>query len=579
MEELDDAALGRALRQACSAVAAAGDEGLASVSSELRRQAGGDDDPLRALVAALDYHLVMHEERRGSEGPFAPMFESSGRVYPPPVRTVDEVVPGTCELWQRAVTHAPVPAVRARFADLLWEARFGQRPHEFAQVAVESYVEAATDDFGHPVERMEYVLRAVEVASQINDQGRRADAVRSGVALVEAALADDDRMPGVVLPILDLFVSDRPDRRPDHLPALIEAAVERYGDDPWNLQAALDLQAHLLPMAERTPLFERQVQAFVGLAERSEGLVKYAHLQHAIELAEVRGLHRLADEVRRTVERLTPEDLDLKEISAEVQIPRGQVEEFIAYFVGDDDLATALGRFGSRIPSGEPDANRTYVAELMREHPLQFLFTRITLGPENALVRSTGQDDAAEAALIDHEAQRISMFSLFAVDILAGISDRYGSVGANPELFQTELIEPPVAAKVARAITLYEQGDFDSSACVLAPRLERIVRRLASAAGLTVTRSPDRSGRAGGVKGLGEILADLDPVLAEAARRYLRVLLSEITGLNLRNRVGHGLDDEIAQREAAMLIHAACHLRLYRRRPASSQQPSAGGLT
>jgi hypothetical protein len=70
------------------------------------------------------------------------------------------------------------------------------------------------------------------------------------------------------------------------------------------------------------------------------------------------------------------------------------------------------------------------------------------------------------------------------------------------------------------------------------------------------------------VKGLGEILGSLEPVLEESARRYLKVLRSEITGLNLRNRVGHGLDDEIAQREAATLIHAACHLRLYRRVPA-----------
>lgn len=62
--------------------------------------------------------------------------------------------------------------------------------------------------------------------------------------------------------------------------------------------------------------------------------------------------------------------------------------------------------------------------------------------------------------------------------------------------------------------------------------------------------------------GLGELLGLLEGALHEPTRRYLRVLLSEVTALNLRNRVGHGLDDEFAQREAALLIHAACHLRL-----------------
>ena len=568
VEELDDAALASALKQACAA-AATSDGGILSVVSELRRQVKGDDDPLRGLVAALEYHLISDEARGGADGPFGPMIESDRGTYPPPLGTVDEIVPGTYELWQRAAVLAEVPAVRARFTDLLWEVRFGDRAHEFAHAAVDSYVKAADVDFGHPVERMEYVVRAIEIASQISDRDRRAEAVRAGVALVESALADSDRMPGVVLPILDVFVSDRPDRRPDNLSGLIDAAIERYGDDPWHLEAALDLKAQLLPMADRTPLFERQVRSWVALAERSEGIVRYAHLQHAIELAESHGLHAIADEVRRSVECLTPDDLDMKEVSSAIQIPREQVDEYIASFVGDDDLGTALARFGSHIPSGEPDANREYVAELMRQHPLQFLVTRMTIGPENSLVRSTSYDDAADAALIDHEAQRLSMFSLFAVDILDGIRQRYGSAGAEPALFETDLIEAAVAAKIAHAIRLYEEGDFDSSACVLAPRLERIVRHLASAAGLTVTKSPGRSGRAGGVKGLGEILGSLEPVLAESARRYLRALLSETTGLNLRNRVGHGLDDEIGQRDTAMLIHAACHLRLYRLDPAS----------
>ena len=64
------------------------------------------------------------------------------------------------------------------------------------------------------------------------------------------------------------------------------------------------------------------------------------------------------------------------------------------------------------------------------------------------------------------------------------------------------------------------------------------------------------------MKGLGELLGALEGSLHEPTRRYLRVLLCEVTALNLRNRVGHGLDDEIAERETSLLIHAACHLRL-----------------
>lgn len=100
--------------------------------------------------------------------------------------------------------------------------------------------------------------------------------------------------------------------------------------------------------------------------------MKYAHLQHAIELAEEHGLRNLAETIRREVERISEEELDLKVVSAEVAIPRGDVEAFIGWFVGDDDIESALRRFGSHIPTGEPEQNRRYVEQLMSDHPLQF---------------------------------------------------------------------------------------------------------------------------------------------------------------------------------------------------------------
>ncbi|MGE0796629.1 MAG: DUF4209 domain-containing protein, partial [Acidimicrobiia bacterium] len=279
----------------------------------------------------------------------------------------------------------------------------------------------------------------------------------------------------------------------------------------------------------------------------------------------------LADSIRSEAEALTEQDLDLKVVESEVSIPREQFEEFVSWFVGDDDLDSALRRFGSHVPTGDPDENRTFVQELMAEHPLQFLVSHVHIGPNNSVLRSSdGLYDGAEQALVNHEARRASMFSLFAIEILSQIEAKYGPLANGTGGFATEIVEPSVAQRIGRALALYSEGDYDSCASVLAPRLERIVRRIAAGTGLTTTKSPDRHGRAGGVKGLGELLALLDGPMPEPSRRYLKVLLSEVTGLNLRNRIGHGLDDEVAQREAALLIHCACHLRLLRPAPGGS---------
>ena len=399
------------------------------------------------------------------------MMEAGGTAYPAPLDRIDAIVPGVFALWERAMRLSPLPLIRARFADLLWEARYGERPHGFAQIAVDAYTDATNAEFGHPVERSEAVQRAVEIASTINDQVRRTAAIDAAVSLTKSSIAAEERMPGVALPLLELFVSDRSDRRPSDLDEMLDAAVDRFGDDPWNLESALELKARLRRPEERDALREREVEAFRDLARRSTGLVKYAHLQHAIELAEEHGLRSLAEDIRRDVEQLEPEELDLKAVSAEVSIPREDVEAYIDWFVGDDDIESALTRFGAHVPTGDPDENQKYVEQLMSEHPLQFLFTKMTIGPQNSLVRSTqGQDAQAEQALIDHEAQRASMFSLFSVDILRRIAERYGPISGAASWFACDLIEQPVATKIGRALELYESEDSDSAAAVLAPR-------------------------------------------------------------------------------------------------------------
>ena len=566
MHEIDDGTLTESLARAAAEATCLDFQSVVSIASALRGCTRASDDPLWGLIAGLEYHLIIDKERRSSGAVFGPIIEAGGDSYPAPLDRIDTIVPGVCSLWERAARLSLLPLVQARFTDLIWEARYGGTPYAFVQLAADAYTRATMDEFGHPLERSEAVQRAIEIASELNDQSRRARAVAAAVELARFSIAAEGPMPGVVLPLLELFVSDRPERRPSMLDEMVDDAVERFGDDPWTLESALELKARLAAAEERPQLRERQVAAFRDLASHSTGLVRYAHLQHAIELADEHGLRSLAEIIRRVVEATPFEELDPTELSATVSISHRGIEDYVDRFVGDDDIESALTRFGAYVPTGDPEENRNYVERLMSAHPLQFLFTRITIGPENSLVRSTqGQDAQAEQALIDHEAQRASMFSLFAVDILDRIAVRYGRLASAASWFTCDLIDSSVAAKIARAIELYEAGDSDSSAAVLASRLERIIRRIAAAVGLTVTRSPDARGRTGGVKGLGELLGTLDGALHEPTRRYLRALLSEVTALNLRNRIGHGLDDEITQREAALLIHAACHLRLLTR--------------
>ena len=64
VDDIDDALLADALAKAAAEAATQDFQSVVSVASALRAMAGGDEDPIRALIAALEFHLVLDEERR-----------------------------------------------------------------------------------------------------------------------------------------------------------------------------------------------------------------------------------------------------------------------------------------------------------------------------------------------------------------------------------------------------------------------------------------------------------------------------------------------------------------------------------
>jgi hypothetical protein len=515
MDDLDDQSLAALLGDACAASSGRGG-GVVSVASALRPRVD-ETDAVRALIAGLEFHLRLDDEGREPYGPFGPMMEFDGRAYPAPLDRIDDAVPGTLALWARAVELAPVALVRARYADLLWVARFGDRPHEYAQRAIDEYLAAAHADFGHPLELGDAVQRAVEVATEINDATRRLNAVAVAVDLIDAAVDSPERAPGVALRLLDMFVRARPDGRPTDLESLLGRAIDRFGDDPWQFESMLEMRAQLAEAKDRPAIMRTAAEAFRDHARSTKGLARFSHLQHALELAAEHGLSALAEEIRLEIEAMSEDEFELHTISTEVTLPREQIDAFIDHFVGDDNLESALDRFAAYVPTGDPESTRAFVDQQMAEHPLQFSVTKMRLGPENSLISTTvDADDHVAQAMIEHESFSASLHSLFAVDILTRVGERYGNISAAAHWFESPLIDAPTASRVCRAIELYELGDYDSSASLLAPRLERIVRGIARSVGLTVTRSPDRQGRPGGVKTLGSLLQPLRHVLPES---------------------------------------------------------------
>ena len=144
----------------------------------------------------------------------------------------------------------------------------------------------------------------------------------------------------------------------------------------------------------------------------------------------------------------------------------------------------------------------------------------------------------------------------------------------------TDLIEPEVAERIARSVELLWDGQYDESAHVLVPRLERVLREVARQLRLPVVREsrPDRE--IGGVEMLGALLRDLHDAFSDPGwHAYLFNVLADPLGLNLRNTIVHGLHGTVGELDAALLIHTALVLAGMRLKPVDAPpEPPPGSV-
>jgi hypothetical protein len=341
-----------------------------------------EDDPdesLRPPVFAFGFHFLEPDtEARGRHrGPWGPMVEMGGQRFPPPLETLDDEVVAA---WAQMLDAVDKPPVQARCGDLVWVRKRGPRPHEAARSAIQGYLDLAQDDDWSPMERAEGLARALELARELND-----DELVTRVAFTMSAAADhemsggEDR-PGLTLRFLQPLVRLPSELRPAQIGEQLKAADDRYGADPYIAESVAESLRQLAAPEERREIERRMVRRWMDEAGRGDALLRMLRLQQALELALSSGLKEEADEIRRLMVEVSPDELDLKRVETEVPFPRDRVDAFVEQ-VSKLELGESLRLFGSLgPPTGDPTEAEEAAAKLLREHPLMGFFPRVVLG-------------------------------------------------------------------------------------------------------------------------------------------------------------------------------------------------------
>jgi hypothetical protein len=525
----------------------------------------GDDVRLRPFVFAFSYRL--HERfastRDRAGGPFGSMVAGEGWRFPPALADVEEV---DVAAWQSALAAIDNPAVQARLGDLLWERRAKPDPHLAAAAAVDGLLDLAADERWGSMERAHFLSRALELATQLRDTARVSATSERLLAFAEADLAGTGGGPGLSLGALRPLVALPPEQRPDDLDSMLQRVGEKYGADPYIVTSVADLRSPLLDGDARQELRRAQVQEWRDRAGEVGGMLRVHRLETALELARRHGCNGEVRELRSELGAVGAEELELKEIGAEIELPREEVERFLASFTDAPSWPHALGLLAAQPPpGGSPEELAEAVDRQMEEFPVQFLFGKSLIGPDNAtaIFRASTREEHHRLASAEQRAQHGRIWGMFCARVLRRIGERADkpSVGEMAELLQGDFVDDETAERVASAIELFWDERYDESAHVLVPRIERIVREMARQLGVPVVRAVEPGREIGGVVMLGALLREIAPVFPDDGwHSYLLNLLADPLGLNLRNSISHGLHGRVGPVDASLLVHAGLFL-------------------
>jgi hypothetical protein len=534
-----------------------------SVGTGLRaRDPDGEDPRLRPFILAFGYtlHERFSSTRERAGEPFGAMIAGEGWRFPPALSDIDE---DDVDAWREAVTAVDDPIVQARLGDLLWERKARPDPHLAAGAACDGLLRVAENPAWHGMYRVRCLSRALELARETRDDARQSAVVERMIAFADQDLGSTGGGPGLPLGVLRPLVALPTQERPEGLDDLLQRVVEKYRADPYIIDSVADLRSRLLDDPGRQELRQEQVKRWREEAAKGDGMLRVHRLEQALEIARSYGLNDEANELRRELGAIGPEELGLTRISAEVEMPREEVERFLQSFEDASGWQEAMRTLAAQgPPGGAPQELADQVDQLMEEHPMQFLFTKALVGPDNAtpIFRAATREDHHRLAVAEQRAQQARVWGMFCAQALQRIGrrDDRPTRAALTEFLTGDFIDAEVAERIARAIELYWEEQFDESAHVLVPRLERVLREMARQVGIPVVREPRPGREVGGVEMLGGLLRDLEGAFADASwHAYLLNLLADPLGLNLRNNISHGLHGTVGPVDASLLIQAA----------------------
>lgn len=518
----------------------------------------------------------------------SPLRDGSVSEYPDLSMIDDQML----EYWIKRAEESSHPLLRARYYGLVWDLLrivTGRAPSRDIGI---HYVTSLLDVARQQLDRYNSQIvrklgRALEVALSMKADELVSECV-SAIQEFERQVAEDGK-PGLWGFSFDLLVDDKrvhlSDAEEQEIISELEGRLERLSTrtkdkvaDPWSAEHAAERLARYYRRCNQMDdvkrvlgQFERAVEY---VAEEADGLLSYALFERVHARYLEFSLPREAEAVGITIRGLGAKiNADMREVSHRVEIPRDELEAYLDG-ITQGGLTTAVARIAWEF-TPKLEESRKQLMEYAKQLPFEYRIARQLTDQKGRVVSTVGPiGEDLEGQLAQHMSRTMSMTAVFLSAVLVRLVARYA---VTAEALTNAMSESPLFGKerqqiISRGLESYLNEDYVVAVHLLIPQIEHAIREMVELAGGSVLKP--RRGGGFHLKNLDELLRDtiVAKCIGDDMVTYLRVLLSDQRGWNLRNDLCHGIfpSEAFVRPMADRLLHVLFCLSFVRCKPEDS---------
>lgn len=568
---------------------------LADALSAERRKHGDHIDNASRSAFLAEHSAFMFLENPDKDSLwgtyFGPMAEwnstDESRIVLPDVAQLTEV---TVQHWAERAQMVQHPMMRARYADCIWDLERvivvnSKRQPNFAVLAAQSYIEVAkrngiADEVtsgaaASPAQRITGVrmlARAVRLARSIKSSNLASEAAAELISFCERH--GEPAHAGIWLAPFDtlygeknLLTSEQRDRIISSLEAMLQrTSSAENGKDPncfGAQEAAERLIRHYNDLAQTQRLVQTYGSCFERMARDASPMLAMAWLQPVVEKYQQVGLKPESERLANiAAEKGRNIGEDLKNYSVEVTIESELLEKRTEALLAGNELGQKLHRIGLVFTPRTTEVKKS-LNLASKNAPL---LSRIG----QSIVNSDGQTIAHIGPLNKDVERRLQKQTADHIGILQpclshALSELKRRDKPTAEQILEVLYECPLFSEKRRSliqegIAAYLAEDWVKAIHILVPQAEAILRNLLAGMEIPITKTVKSNPGVTELKNMGDVLREerIRSVLGEDKWRYFSALYTDREGINLRNRVTHGLlgPEEFSEAVADLVLHS-----------------------